>query len=226
MKWPGTKNSAGVAERLISLIPPHQIYIAPFAGHCAIASKMRAAPRRIFCDLDQNALAYWKDKPPAELHWTDGLSWLEYFFNLQRVFPPPTKRDDAFVFVDPPYFPGTCGKGIYKYELTAAEHQRLLRILIAIQSPVMLAGYRCQLYDELLLGWDRIDYQVQTRGGPKTESVWLNYQRPAELHDPRFIGRDKRDRERIRKRQRNLRALVRRLPPLERQALLNSLQNE
>lgn len=227
-KWPGTKNSAGVCEQLISLIPPHKTYIAPFAGHCAIATKMRPAERRVFCDLDRDALAYWMFQKPAELYRQCGIDWLENYFQIHRVDQAYQFRGDVFVFVDPPYFPGTCGKGIYRHELTADDHSRLLNVLCKIPEPVMLAGYRCELYDALLEPdlWERIDYKVSTRGGQKTESVWINYARPTELHDPRFIGRDKRDRERIRKRQRNIKSLVNRLPALERQALLESIQTQ
>lgn len=222
-KWPGTKAAPGVAERLINMIPPHACYVAPFAGHCAVASKMRPAARRIFCDLDRDALRYWNNKPPAELHLTDGIGWLRHFFQLDRVDRVAPYQADTFVHVDPPYYPGTCGRGIYRHELTAEEHARLLDVLRDVPAPVMLAGYRCALYDEALADWRRVDYPVQTRGGTKTESVWLNYDPPSRLHDARFIGDDKRQRERVRKRQRNMVALIQRLPPLERQAILDRI---
>lgn len=223
--WPGTKRGAGVAERLINMIPPHSLYVCPFAGHCAVADKMRPAARRVFCDLDRDALRFWNNRPPAELFQTDGIAYVEHLFELRRLDRVPTWRGDAFVFVDPPYYPGTCGRGIYKHELSEAEHVRLLDVLVEIPAPVMLAGYRCELYDQRLADWRRIDYQVPTRGGHKMESVYLNYPPPDRLHDPRFIGSNKRERERIRRRQRNLAAMLRRLPAVERQALLDVLQS-
>lgn len=223
MNWPGTKNGSGVAERLISQIPPHEIYIAPFAGHCAVASKMRPARRRIFVDLDERALNYWRARQPAECYLTNCIDWLSHWFELDRFDSSPARRPEVFVHIDPPYYPGTCGAGIYRHELSREEHARLLSVALRIPAAVMIAGYRCELYDAKLHEWRRMDYTVQTRGGPKRESVWMNYAVPSELQDPRFIGRDKRDRERIRKRQRNMVNLVKRLPPLERQALLDML---
>lgn len=223
-KWPGTKNAAGVTERLISMIPEHTTYISSFAGHCAVGCRMRPAERRVFVDRDEAALAFWRQRDPAaECYRTDGIAWLRFFFGLDAFQQDPAERPDVFVFVDPPYFPGTCGKGIYRHELTAAEHGELLGTLKAIRAPVMLAGYRCPLYNRELRGWRRVDYPVMTRGGEKTESVWLNYPEPQRLHDPRFIGQNKRERERIRRRQRNLVAMVGRLDPRERQALLDAI---
>ena len=57
-----------------------------------------------------------------------------------------------------------------------------------------------------------------------TEQVWCNYPRPAELHDARFVGGDKRERaERVRRRVRNWVDGLARMMPAERQAVLDAI---
>lgn len=61
---------------------------------------------------------------------------------------------------------------------------------------------------------------VVRSGAVVTEYLWCNYPEPTELHDYRYIGQDFRERERIRRVQRNFVGKLRRLPPIERQALM------
>ncbi|HXJ73601.1 MAG TPA: hypothetical protein VNM37_12130, partial [Candidatus Dormibacteraeota bacterium] len=51
MSYPGGKNGAGVYQRIISMMPPHQVYIEPFLGGGAIARLKRPAPVNIAMDL-------------------------------------------------------------------------------------------------------------------------------------------------------------------------------
>lgn len=39
MAWPGGKDGSGVAQRLINQIPPHDVFVSPFLGDCAILRK-------------------------------------------------------------------------------------------------------------------------------------------------------------------------------------------
>jgi len=52
----------------------------------------------------------------------------------------------------------------------------------------------------------------------------MNFPEPAELHDYRYLGDDKRQRERIARRRRNWLAGLKRASPLERRAILDACQ--
>jgi len=56
MSYPGGKNGAGVYQRIISMMPPHQVYIEPFLGGAAIARLKRPAPVNIAMDLHAPAV--------------------------------------------------------------------------------------------------------------------------------------------------------------------------
>lgn len=132
-----------------------------------------------------------------------------------------------FVFVDPPYPHETRTKRkIYAHEWDTALHERLLETLRQLPVPAMVTCYPCELYDEGLSDWRRIEYDAPTRGGLRRECAWMNYPRPEQLHDSRFVGGDKRERERIRRRARNFAAALKRVDGRERQAIMDAIAAE
>ena len=84
----------------------------------------------------------------------------------------------------------------------------------------MLCGYRSPFYDASLERWRRIDHEVPTRGGLQSECLWMNFARPSDLHDSRFVGDDRRERERIRRRQQTVAAMLTGMNDRERQAMV------
>ena len=64
-----------------------------------------------------------------------------------------------------------------------------------------------------------------TRGGTRaTEWLWFNFQPPQTLHDYRYLGRNFRERERIKRRVQRWKIRLLKLPTLERHALLTALE--
>lgn len=130
---------------------------------------------------------------------------------------------NEFIYLDPPYLIETrSGKSaLYEHEFTDWQHVELLKLIRRMKCCVAISGYPSRLYADMLGDWRRVDYRNTTRGhSVRTECLWCNYDEPSVLHDYRYIGDDFRDRERIRKVQRNLLGKLRRLPTLERRALI------
>ena len=76
----------------------------------------------------------------------------------------------TLLYVDPPYVRETrSGSGGYRHEYGDEQHCELVDVLSACKSAVVLSGYRCDMYDELLADWQRVDREVRGR----TESLWL-----------------------------------------------------
>ncbi len=89
----------------------------------------------------------------------------------------------------------------------------------------MISGYRCALYDSMLRHWYRTDFPRMDRGGTwALESLWLNFDPPARLHDFQYLGGDFRERERIKRKQQRWRARLANLAPSEQLAMLEELQ--
>jgi DNA adenine methylase len=278
--WPGGKDGAGVAQRLINQIPPHDVFVSAFLGDCAVLRKIRPAGLAIGIDLDRANVERWSAGADGssvvefggasgrQFFCCDAVEWLRHRFGWYQVDgsggdrPSPipaagARADDSggevlgkaarvarssdarssdatrlsnantwFVYADPPYMLNTRAskKQLYAHEMTDGDHVRLLATLLWLPCMVMVSHYPCRLYDDALAGWRSFSFRVQTRGGRSAiEKVWCNYPVPDKLHDSQFLGRDKREREKIRRRVRRALSKVQKLPPLERQAVLDAL---
>lgn len=215
--YPGSKAGEGVAQKIISLIPPHSTFIDACTGGGTLTRTKRPASRNIAVDLSRSALARFTSHPPGftvETVEADCRSFLTSF----------PWQGGEFVYCDPPYLAserrGT-DRQLYQFELrTPAEHQSLLIVLTSIPALVMLSGYPSDLYDQHLPGWHTHTFRVMTRRGPATEKLWMNYPPPCALHDYRFLGTGYQDRLRIRRKIARLKAKLDALPALERAALI------
>ena len=242
MTYPGGKSGPGIFQRLINMIPPHDVLVSAFAGHCGIVRNIRPAEHTIVIDADEAVCQWWDDwrrKPEGRtiaIHHCDAIEWMRHRFNATEYSAAPSVDAEdtgaaatrVFAFVDPPYVLSERASGKqYACELTDSQHFALLRILTHIDAAtatdVMACGYRSTIYASLER-WRTIDHQVPTRGGLQDEAIWMNYDEPDRLHDPRFIGCDRRERERIRRRQINWRKQLDGMSSIERQAMMEYLE--
>lgn len=220
--YPGGKEGAGVYQTIINQIPPHQTYIEGFAGGAAILRLKRPAEVSVAIDADAAAV--------------EQLSSLDLEGQMMRVVHGSALdflRDYSwtgreFVYLDPPYLMSTrmSGREIYAHEMhTDAQHLDLLSLIRTIPAAVMISGYWSALYQQHLCDWRTVTFQTTTRGGrPATEWLWCNYPEPTVLHDWRYIGRDYRERERIKRKIARHTARLSAMPLLERQALMAALE--
>lgn len=218
MTYPGGKGGAGIAQLIINQMPPHDVYIEPFIGGGSVCRAKRPATSTIVIDADAAAIAPWlalaeTDRSMIAIH-GDALAWLDAY--------PWTGRE--LVYLDPPYLMITrkTKTALYNHELSDADHARLLALVKRLPCMVLLSGYAAPLYVKALRDWRPIAFTAMTRGGQEAvEHLWCNFPAPTVLHDPRYIGRDFRERARIKKKARRWQQRLAALPPLERQAVLS-----
>jgi DNA adenine methylase len=106
--------------------------------------------------------------------------------------------DDVLLYVDPPYHRSTRSQKMirgefyhgYLHEFDGDEqHERLLTRLDRSPAMVMLSGYRCAMYDEMLAHWTRYDRIAQMDSQvKKTESLWLNPLAASRRPSPDLFG--------------------------------------
>lgn len=245
MGFPGGKAGAGTYQKIINQIPPHELYIEPFLGSGAIMQRKR--PARINFGLDIHAAtAHATERrlrrliPNLRVCNVDAFAWMRMFFGMDRVGPIRhcnsmlsaaavewSVIQAGFVYLDPPYLLSTRLSGsIYANELTMERHVELLDIAKRLPCMVAISGYWSPLYAAALATWRHIAFNVQTRGRKAREFVWFNYPAPTALHDYRYLGDNKRQRERIARKVRTWAAGLQRLPRLERQAILDRLSRD
>ncbi len=229
MSYLGSKKQAGVYQRIIGQMPPHAVYVEPFAGSASIFfTKREATKLSVLIDRDAQAIKAAKAEYLTRekdfnrpIYWTNSNSfeWLKN--NLASGVIEP----DWLLYCDPPYVHSTrTSRHRYKFELSDADHERLLTLLQAMPCPVMISGYPSPLYARLLADWRCISYRTRTRGRTLTECLWCNFPQPTLLHDWRFAGQNFRQRTSLKRLERRWHAKLDRMPPLQRGYLLDSIR--
>ena len=228
MTYPGGKAGAGVYQKLINLIPPHNVYYEPFAGDGAVFRMKRPAYHNIIIDLDAAAIERLQQSIV-----TDGESTghVNYDFRVGcgvSYLAAMTLLGDEFVYCDPPYplEARSSARPLYRHEFTEREHRWFLRVVKKLNCCVMISSYWTELYAEELADWNIYQFEAMTRAGTTAvETVWYNYPTPLKLHDYRYLGTNFRERERIKRKKERWANRLRTMPVLERQALLAAIED-
>lgn len=235
----GGKAGNGTYQNIINHIPPHSIYVAPFAGHDGVFQKIRRADISILNDKDQRVIERWKhnsllkdcivcenfmqgslfeqpDKPVVILRSNDYKTIIAKFKDTA----------DAFIYCDPPYKMDTrrSSRRLYLFDWTAdEEHVEFLTMASTATCSVMISAYENDLYNEILKGWNTHRFNSMTRHGLREEIIYYNYPKPEVLHDFQYLGHNYRERERIKRKVLRFEQKMLRLPATERAAILSNI---
>ncbi|HBR1366644.1 TPA: DNA adenine methylase [Klebsiella pneumoniae] len=222
MSYLGSKAASGVWQKIIAEMPPHETYIETHLGGGAIMLRKPAARRSIGIDIDSDAIRQFDQsliapRPDLELYNVDAVSFLSTF--------DYGSDGHTLIYCDPPYLPDTrTSRNRYRFEYTVEDHVKLLTCLKSLPEnvSVILSGYRSDLYDDMLSGWRTREFQAMTRGGVRTEKLWMNFQE-GRAYTHAFAGKDYNDRMRIKRKAARWRNKFAGLPPAERLAILTAL---
>lgn len=219
LTYMGAKSGAGSYQAVIANMPPHDTYIETHLGSGIIMRRKPAALRSIGLEIDPETIAKFGNVEGAELHNVDCITFL-------RTFDFAT-AGRVLVYADPPYVTATRGRvrhQRYRFDYTDADHVELVDVLGSLPASVMISGYPSALYDKLLPAprWRSLSYQVGTRGGPRTETLWMNYAADA-AHWADHAGVDFTDRQRIKRKAARWQRNYRELSAGERMAVLAAI---
>lgn len=216
MNYPGGKG--GTYQKYINLMPPHEVYIESHLGGGAIMRYKKRAKRNIGIEIDPEIMEIWNSRNEInfELIHGNAISFLKSY--------PFTGKE--LVYCDPPYLRETRKKyyPLYKYEYSLSQHIELLEVVKSLPCMVMISGYESPLYIKFLKSWHTYSFQATTHHGMATEWIWMNYSKPVQLHDYRYLGDNFREREKTKLKLKRWAAKFKSMGVLERQALLSTLQ--
>lgn len=222
--YPGGKAGDGVYQKIISLMPPHRVYIEAFLGGGAILRHKRPAEINIGIEIDAAVIASrWTDhgRPDLAVYNLDARTFFD------SLLFDRTLAGETLIYADPPYLRSVRSdkRPLYDFELMAeSEHVELLEDLKRLPAMVMVSGYDSELYNDLLAGWRKVQFTGVSRGGPRIETVWMNFNKPAELHDYSFLGNDYRERQDIRRKKARWTARLENMPPQHRYAMFDAIE--
>lgn len=214
MRYPGGKGR--LWRDIVSLMPPHDIYIETHLGGGAILRNKLPAQTSIGVDINPQVIRTARawNVPGLMLRNVDALEFLSgYTFCGQEL-----------VYADPPYVAATKkNRRYYSHEYTDEDHRRLLDALLKLDCRVMISGYPSALYEKTLGGWEVRELVNLSHAGPRRERIWANFEFSHDLHDYGAIGGNFRERERIRRKTSRWVLKLAGLPDLERRALIAAL---
>lgn len=248
-RYPGGKGLSGLHQWICARLPAHVFYAEPFAGKAGIFRNKVPALRSWLIDLDGEVITWLHRQiergsidPAAGIvagddgirvpgnHRQarraviamvgDGIRWVE----LAAEWAIP----DLLIYADPPYMLKTRVRmGLYRHEMSDADHLRLLTAMKRLCGPAAISGYDSDLYRSELAGWKLHKRRVITRGGTmRTECLWTN-QSPAGTSavamEYSSLAGSWRERQRIDRKRKRWRENFQRLPKREQRAILLTL---
>lgn len=189
-RYPGGKNQDGVYQLIINQIPAHRKWVECCAGSAAITRRIKAAEERFCIEIDQQQCERLDISLPDSVFISCG--------NFMELLPlSDLTADSYFLFIDPPYMKSTrTGKqDIYRHEWSNEDHIAFLAWVVNVECPVLITHPVCEFYSYALKDWRFIDYTYQSRGGNRSDRIWMNYPEPKILHDYRYFGKDRTERQ-------------------------------
>ncbi|HBV5321547.1 TPA: DNA adenine methylase [Klebsiella pneumoniae] len=226
MSYLGSKAASGVYQKIIAEMPPHDTYIETHLGGGAVMLRKPPARHNWGIDIDPETVeAFNQDNHDfldrlADTLFIDVGDAVEFL----RCFDY-TSAGRVLIYSDPPYLHETRSSSArYRHEYTICDHYRLLGLLCLMPEnvSVIVSGYPSAVYDNALPGWRSKEFQAMTRGGVRTEKIWMNYQE-GRAYSHTFAGKDYNDRYRIKRKAQRWKEKFAALPPAERLAIMAAL---
>lgn len=92
---------------------------------------------------------------------------------------PRFNFENVLMYCDPPYMLDTRHGKQYRHEMNDRDHEELLALLLMHKGPVVISGYKTELYDNMLAGWNRYETTAYSQVcSKKREVLWINYDLP------------------------------------------------
>lgn len=214
MSYLGSKAGSGVYQAIISQFPPHDVFIDAFFGSGAITRLKPPAAKTYAIDLDPGCIDNFVHAGQHEMVLGDCRSFIADF--------DYTAAGRTLIYCDPPYLHSTRGKARYKHEFSDDDHIELLNLLRTVPADIVISGYPSCRYDELLHDWRTIEFQAMTRGGIRTEKLWMNFPEES-VHWHTYAGKNFTERQRIKRKAQRWASNFQSLPESERLAVLSAI---
>lgn len=123
------------------------------------------------------AVRYWNELPASLAQMAARLKEVQIEKRPAIEVIKAFNYENVLIYADPPYVLSTRNRTQYRYEMTDAEHVELLQILNLSKAKAMISGYDCELYNDLLRGWNKLQIPARAQNSlPRTETLWLNYE--------------------------------------------------
>jgi hypothetical protein len=188
-------------------------------GGGAVLRHKRPAGQSFGIDIDPDVIAWWRTHHPHLATYIVGDA-----LTVLRNFP---FSGSELIYCDPPYLPSTRKRSrVYRHDLGEDDHVGLLAFLKQLPCRVALSGYPSLLYRHALSGWNEFHFRAKAHDTTRDECIWTNYTAPDHLHDPRFLGRNFRQRQDRKRRLARIQNRIGRLSIQEQHVIVEWLEGQ
>jgi DNA adenine methylase len=143
----------------------------------ASATKLRQTTFRAYVgDKRYWTVKNWLNYPASLKHIIDRLTGVIIENRDAREVVREFDGPDSLHYVDPPYVLATRDKGQdYRFGMDDASHEKLISEIKNLKGIVILSGYDCEIYSDLLGDWHKVSREALADGGvERTEVLWLS----------------------------------------------------
>jgi len=100
----GGKGGSGTYQNIINLIPPHDVFVVPFLGHCAIIRNKKFAALTYASDIDPFVIDSWTNyaKKYKDGYLIDG-AYFQFVNSGWEYWNCIKDSGNHFFYFDPPY---------------------------------------------------------------------------------------------------------------------------
>lgn len=98
--------------------------------------------------------------------------------------------ENVFMYLDPTYLLSARAGKQYKHEMSDADHEDLLKLILQSKAKIMISGYESDMYNDYLNNWSKATFQsCAEHNGTRQEVVWMNYEPNSQMTLDDFLGR-------------------------------------
>lgn len=170
----GAKRSRGTLLQILGQMSRHDLFIESHLGTGAVSNAKPPALRDLGFDVDAQTLATFNYEAHIEVR----NACFHEFLKSDEFGWLCLQYGKVLIYCDPPYVMTTrTSSKRYRHEYDEAKHIEILTLLKRLPDnvDVIISGYPSPLYDDELAGWRTHEFQAMTRGGVRTEKLWMNY---------------------------------------------------
>lgn len=220
--YPGRKGAAGQWQKILEQIPKCEMFIDAMTGSGVVGSLVaRSGCKVVLNDIDEDVLKkIIVTGKNVSVHCSS-------FEELIMMYD--NSAGDRVFYFDPPYLKATRSyqPNIYANDWeTLEDHQMFLFRVRGMGCPTIISHYPCDLYDDALKDWRKVQYNSMTRAGVRVENLYMNFPAPGLLQCPHVVGENFTDRQRIKRKVSRIVERLKNENPLDRAAILSSVINE
>ena len=217
----GNKKIISLLPSILGLIPVHSIYWEIFSGSAQVLLAKVPAKLSGIVDMNDAMVQGVKNNYQGSLIAINGCG-------ISKLNTLTGHGKETFIYCDPPYrLSERLSKSTrYPFEMSDSDHAKFLLTVLKLSCRVAISHYDSCFYDDFLTTWNKKVVNVSYHGQVVKEAIYYNYDLATQMAMPTFSGKDKTDRQRMKRKAERWAKNFQKLPIYEQQLIMSAIEQE